>query len=73
MFKGWSMRKDVSQEKFFGLKHIFISVGKWIQTLPILKIGVLWSLKYLKQKCKYQMVSKLGPFQTIGKFLKCKY
>jgi hypothetical protein len=65
MFKGWSMRRDVSQEIFFGLKHIFISVGKWIQTLPILKIGVLWCVKYFEQKCKYQMVPKLGPFKPL--------
>jgi len=62
MFIGWSMRRDVNQDNFFGLKHIFISVGKWIQTPPILKIGVLWCFKYLEQKCKYQMVSELGPF-----------
>jgi hypothetical protein len=56
------MTKEVSQEKFFGLKHIITSVGKWIQTLPVLKIGVLWSFKYFEQKWKYQMESKLGPF-----------
>jgi hypothetical protein len=49
MFEGWSMNKDVSQEKVPGLKRSFISVGKWIQTLPILKIGILWCFKYFEQ------------------------
>jgi hypothetical protein len=30
MFQGWGMRREASQENFFGLKHIFTSVGKWI-------------------------------------------